>query len=732
MDNSTHNKIVGFIWSVADDLLRDVYVRGKYRDVILPFTVLRRIDCLLEPTKNEVLEAKTKLDELKINNQAPNLSRAAGYIFYNTSDYTFKSLLDNPSKIRENFTAYLNGYSDNIQEIINKFKLRNQLDTMEDAGILYGVIEKFCSPDINLSPKPVHNKEGELIHEGLTNLGMGYVFEELIRKFNEENNEEAGEHFTPREVIQLMTHFVFLPAKEYLQEGAHFIYDPACGSGGMLTEAEKFIHDPEGKIHSTARISLYGQEINPETYAICKSDMMLKEDKPEPDNIQFGSTLSQDKFKSDQSIRPTKFDFMLSNPPYGKSWKTEQSSILDGKDIIDSRFSMGVPRSSDGQLLFLVTMLTKMQTETKQGSRVASVHNGSALFTGDAGGGESNIRQWMIENDWLEAIVQLPKNIFYNTGITTYIWVLSNRKVEHRKGKVQLINASERYEKLRKSLGSKTCQFNPSHIDEITDIFLNFTANKDSKLFDNDDFGYYKITIDRPLRLSSKITEEAIESLRYVEAIKELMAYAYEKHGNKVYEDLESLKKPIELHIKNEEITLSPANKKKLFDKKAWAHQIKVMDIAKQLKQEIGETEFNDFNVFKVKVDEALKRLKITFDNNDKKAFLNAVSWKDEQAKEVIKKEHKDGSIEFEADSELRDTENVPLKDDIQAYFKREVLPFVPDAWIDHSKTVKGYEINFNRYFYKPKELRTLEQIRADILALEQETDGILNKIIND
>lgn len=723
MDNSTHNKIVSFIWQVADDLLRDVYVRGKYRDVILPFTVLRRLDCLLEPTKDKVLQTKIFLDQQKIANQS-RLSKDSGYIFYNTSKYTFKNLLDEPSNIRENFTDYLNGFSDNVQEIINKFKLRNQLDTMEDANILFGVVQKFCDKEINLSPKPVLNKEGEVIHEGLTNLGMGYVFEELIRKFNEENNEEAGEHFTPREVIQLMTHLVFLPAKEYLLEGTHLVYDPACGSGGMLTEAENFIHDPEGKIHSTAQIGLYGQEINPETYAICKSDMMLKEDKPEPENIQFGSTLSQDKFGT------MKFDFMLSNPPYGKSWKTEQDYILDGKAIIDSRFSVGTPRSSDGQLLFLVNMLSKMKHDTKQGSRIASVHNGSALFTGDAGGGESNIRQWIIENDWLEAIVQLPKNIFYNTGITTYIWVLSNRKAEHRKGKVQLINASERYEKLRKSLGSKTCQFTKAHIDEITEIFLNFESSHDAKIFDNNDFGYYKITIDRPLRLSAKITDEAIESLRFIDALKDIMSFAYQKYGQKVYDDLTSLKKPLELHLKNEEITLSPANKKKLFAKETWHHQLQVIAIAKQLQQAIGEKEFNDFNLFKAEVDKTLKKLKISFDNTDKKAFLNAVSWRDENAKEVIKKANKDGSIEFEADSELRDTENVPLKDDIQAYFEREVLPFVADAWIDHSKTVKGYEINFNRYFYKPKELRTLEQIRADILALEQETDGILQAII--
>lgn len=325
---------------------------------------------------------------------------------------------------------------------------------MDENDILFGVVQKFCDKDINLSPKPVLNKEGEVVHDGLTNLGMGYIFEELIRKFNEENNEEAGEHFTPREVIQLMTHLVFLPAKEYLLEGTHLIYDPACGSGGMLTEAENFVHDPEGKIHSTARISLYGQECQDETYAICKSDMMIKEDRPEPENIKFGSTLSQDKFGSMQ------FDFMLSNPPYGKDWKKDREYIIDGKDIIDNRFKVGVPRSNDGQLLFLVNMLSKMKTDNKQGSRVASVHNNSALLSGDAGSGESNIRQWIIENDWLEAVIQLPKNIFYNTDIATYILVLTNRKAENRKGKIQLINAIDKYEKLTRSFGKKTCFFN--------------------------------------------------------------------------------------------------------------------------------------------------------------------------------------------------------------------------------------------------------------------------------
>lgn len=723
MDYSTHNKLISFIWQVADDFLRDVYVRGKYRDVILPFTVLTRLDSLLEPTKTQVLKTKQFLNEHKMLGEN-RLKKDSGYTFFNTSSFTLKDLLDQPSKIKQNFEYYLDGYSNNVQEIIDKFKLRNQLDTMQEANILYGVIEKFVK-EINLSPKPVLNKDGEIIHEGLTNLGMGYVFEELIRKFNEENNEEAGEHFTPREVIQLMTHIVFLPAKDYLTEGTHLIYDPACGSGGMLTEAERFIHDPDSIIHSSAEIYFYGQEINPETYAICKSDILLKEEKPEPENIAFGSTLQQDKFAH------LKFDFMLSNPPYGKSWKNDMVHIVGDKgEIIDPRFKIGVPRSSDGQLLFLVAMLSKMKHDAVQGSRIASIHNGSALFTGDAGSGESNIRQWIIENDWLEAIIQLPKNLFYNTGITTYIWLLSNRKAIQRKGKIQLINASDYFEKMRKSLGSKTCQLSAQHITDITALYIDFQDSPVSKIFNNDDFGYYKITVDRPLRLMVHISNEAIENLRFNDKLRDIMRYAYQRYGEVVYTDLLSLKKPLELYLKNEEITLSPTDKKKLFEPLTWQRQVLLMAIAKQLQDKLPQV-FTDFNNFQLQIEMTLKTLALRLDNTDKKTFCNAVSYKDENAQPVIKNKTAQG-IEYEADSELRDSENVPLIDNIKAYFAREVLPFAPDAWIDNSKTVKGYEINFNRYFYQPKTLRSLDSIRADILALEQETEGLLNTIISD
>jgi type I restriction enzyme M protein len=487
MNQAVHNKSISFIWSIADDCLRDVYVRGKYRDVILPMVVLRRLDALLEPTKAAVLEELVfQKDEAKFTEWDENgLRQASGYVFYNTSEWTLQRLHDtatnNQQILQANFEDYLNGFSGNVKEIIEKFKLKSQVRHMASKDVLLNVLEKFTSPYINLTPFEKNDPEGRKLPP-LTNLGMGYVFEELIRKFNEDNNEEAGEHFTPREVIDLMTHIIFEPVKSKLPP-VMTIYDPACGSGGMLTESQNFIKDEEGEIKAKGDVYLYGKEINDETYAICKSDMMIKGNNPE--NIRVGSTLSTDEFAG------TAFDFMLSNPPYGKSWASEQKFIKDGKDIIDPRFQIklknywgevedadATPRSSDGQLLFLMEMVNKMKplTQSPLGSRIASVHNGSSLFTGDAGGGESNIRRYIIENDWLEAIVQMPNNLFYNTGITTYIWILSNNKAKHRKGKVQLIDAGLLFRKLRKNLGNKNCEFAPEHIREIVSVYEKMQA----------------------------------------------------------------------------------------------------------------------------------------------------------------------------------------------------------------------------------------------------------------
>ena len=724
MNKKVHNQIVSFIWGIADDVLRDVFVRGKYRDIILPFVVLRRLDALLVPTKEKVLEAVEFMKKEKIDDKSA-LKSVTKYPFWNTSKFTFESLLNDADNIDSNLEVYLDGFSPNVQEIISKFKLRNQLETIKEAEITYLLIEKFASKEVNLSPEEALNGKGEKMPP-LTNLGMGYVFEELIRKFNEENNEEAGEHFTPREIIQLMTHILFTPVKEQIKKGTYLIYDPACGSGGMLTEAE---HYAEKVTNRKGGFSLYGQEVNPETYAICTSDMLIKGDKPE--NIAYGSTLSKDGFPN------LNFDFMLSNPPYGKTWKIDEDAIVENRGkkgkqkIKDSRFEVGLPTISDGQLLFLMNMVSKMKHNTKLGSRIATVHNGSALFTGDAGGGESEIRKHIIENDWLECIIALPKNIFYNTGIPTYVWIVSNRKAEHRKGKVQLINALEMYVKLRKNLGDKNCELTEKHIEDITQLYIDFKETDISKIYPNDYFGYNKITVERPLRLSAQFTDELIETLRFDKGINEEMQWTYEKFGNDVYSKLKDLIPQIDNYLSKNEIKLTNPNKKKLFSQEFWKNQLNLISNAKKIQEIIGTEQFDDFNEFKKLVAKTIKDLKLKIDAKALKLILNAVSWKNEDAEKVIKKIEKDGTIIYEPDSDLRDTENVPLDEGIQTYFEREVLQHIPDAWIDHSKTVKGYEISFTRYFYNYVPPRSIEEITAEILQLEKETDGILEDIIS-
>ena len=521
--------IISFIWSVADDLLRDVYVKGKYRDVILPMTILRRLDAILEPTKDKVLETYNEDKDIADEDTLKDLlCNASETTFYNHSNFTLKKLLNDPKNIRINFENYLEGFSENIKDIITKFKFKNQLDTLEDAKILYGVIERFCSPKINLSMHDIKDDKGEVIHKGLSNLGMGYVFEELIRRFNEENNEEAGEHFTPRELIELMTHLVFLPIKDRIQKGTFTIYDNACGSGGMLTESKDFITDEKGLIQSKATIYLYGQEINPETYAICKADMLIKGENP--DNIKYGSTLSEDKLSGE------KFDFMLTNPPYGKSWEKDQKELDVSKKggittCNDPRFQVGITSKSDGQMMFLLNMLSKMKKPKENngvGSRIASVHNGSSLFNSDSG--MVAIRKYIIENDLLEAIIALPTNMFYNTGIPTFIWILTNNKIESKKGKVQLINATKEtyYTKMKKSLGQKQNNMTKEHIDKITNLFLANKENDDCKIFDNTEFGYAKITIERPKSMEILLNDEKFQTLEQkdelVSKLKELEA----------------------------------------------------------------------------------------------------------------------------------------------------------------------------------------------------------------
>lgn len=575
--------IINFLFSVADDVLVNTYQKGKYKDVILPMVVIRRLDLLLEPTKDKVLETYNQYKDQMQNLDAllTNQKLGSGFAFYNTSPFTLKKILQNPTNIRSNFEDYLNGFSENVQDIIKQFKFRNEIETLDEANILFSLIEKFCSPKIELHP------------DKLPPLAMGYVYEDLVRRFNEENNEEAGEHFTPREIIDLMTHLVFLPVKDKIQQGTYLVYDPCVGSGGMLTIAKNFIQNQDGLIKSKSTIHLYGQESTPFIYATCKSDMLIKGE--DPDKIAYGSTLSAYGFD-----RELKFDFMLTNPPYGKTWAPDKKilGVGDKGKIIDPRFAIGTSRINDGQLMFVQHMISKMK-DTALGSRIASVHNGSALFTGDAGQGESEIRKYLLENDLLEAIIALPNDMFYNTGIPTYIFIIANRKAANRVGKLQLINATSDlfYSKMRKPLGKKRVEFKHNDITAIEKLYLAFEETEYSKIFDNNDFGYSQITVHRPER---------------------------DEKGNLIY-----------------------ASKGKL-----------------------------------------------------------------------------------KSDSKLKDSENIPLKQDIQTFFDTEVKPFSPDAWWDNKETKIGYEINFAKYFYKHQPPRSLNDIAKDILVIEQETDGLLKEII--
>ena len=644
--------VSGFIWGIADDVLRDVYVRGKYRDVILPMTVIRRLDAVLEPTKNDVLRMKDQLDDAGITNQDAALRQAADEAFYNVSPFRLRDLTSRATQqqLRADFEAYLDGFSPNVQEVLEKFKFRNQIPTLMEADALGFLIEKFLDPSINLSPRPVLNGDGSVRLVGLDNHGMGTVFEELIRRFNEENNEEAGEHFTPRDVVQLMARLVFEPIADDVTSGTYLVYDGACGTGGMLTVAEETLADLARAHDKEVSVHLYGQEVNPETYAISKADLILKGEGVEADNIRFGSTLSNDGFPARE------FDFMLSNPPYGKSWKTDLERMGGKSGLYDMRFIVEhdddpdyslVTRSSDGQMMFLANMLSKMKQDTPLGSRIAEVHNGSSLFTGDAGQGESNIRRWIIENDWLEAIVALPLNMFYNTGIATYIWVLSNRKAEHRRGKVQLIDATQWFQPLRKNLGSKNCELSGNDVRRICEVFQAFEETEESKIFPNEAFGYWKVTVERPLRLVGIDPERAYK-----------------------------------------------------------AREIKI------LKEECERSET---------APPVIKRVHRRVSEPDPLRGLFAATVNGKPA-----------IVEYEADRELRDTEQIPLMEEggIEAFLRREVLPYAPDAWYVASSVKVGYEISFTRHFYKPTPLRSLEEIRADILALERETEGILEGIL--
>lgn len=600
MDARMLNTIANFIWGIADDCLRDVYVRGKYRDVILPMTVIRRLDAVLEDTKPQVLAMKKTLNTASITNQWGALCNTAGQAFCNASPFCLCDLTSRPTpqKLKADFEAYLDGFSPNVQEILDKFKFRNQIDTMIEADILGAVIQKFISKDINLSPKPCGNLPG------LDNHAMGTIFEELVRRFNEANNEEAGEHWTPRDVVELMADLVFAPIADQIKDATYSCYDGACGTGGMLTVAQDRLNRIAAENGKKVSIHLFGQEIQPETYAIAKADMMLKGDGEEAMHIAYGSTLSSDQHAA------RSFDFMLANPPYGKSWKTDAERMASGKkkEILDTRFNATtadeeplpmIPRSSDGQLLFLLNNISKMKQNTPLGSRIVEVHNGSSLFTGDAGSGESNARRYMIENDLVEAIIALPEKMFYNTGIGTFIWVLSNRKEERRKGKIQLIDATAIKTPLRKNMGEKNCELSPAQRQEIVRIFMAFEESEVSRIFPNSEFGYWKVSVQQPL---------------------------LDEQGN-------------------------PA-----LDKKG----------------------------------------------------------------------------RIQPDKAKADTEIIPFRYEggIEAFMDAEVRPYAPGAYIDPKATKIGYELSFTKYFYKPVQLRPMEDIVADLKALEKETDGMLAEIL--
>ncbi len=709
MENSQVNWIANFIWGIADDVLRDLYVRGKYRDVILPMTVLRRLDSVLEPTKQAVLDMKASLDKAGIVHQDVALRQAAGQAFYNTSKFTLRDLRARASQqqLKADFEAYLDGFSPNVEDILDNFEFRNQIPRLSKADALGTLIEKFLNPSINLSPNPILNVDGSVKHPGLDNHAMGTIFEELLRRFNEENNEEQGQHWTPRDAVRLMAKLIFLPIVDEIESGTYLLYDGACGTGGMLTVAEETLKQLAEKHGKQVATHLYGQEINAETYAICKADLLLKGEGDAADNIIGGpehSTLFNDAFPSRE------FDFMLSNPPYGKSWKSDlermggKDGIKDTRFLIehagDSEFAL-ITRSSDGQMMFLVNMLSKMKHGTMLGSRIAEVHNGSSLFTGEAGQGESNIRHWIIENDWLEAIVAMPLNMFYNTGIATYIWVLTNRKPEHRKGKVQLIDATQWFKPLRKNLGKKNCELSEEDVQRICDAFLAFKETEQSKIFTNAAFGYWKVTVERPLRLILNLDNDSAAAFRQICA--------------------EEGEKPLAKLIERAASTLGPGP-------------------------------HTNFNAFLAAVEPLAKRAGVKLTAKRLKLIQSALAQRDEAAAPVVKKLHKIGKavadplhgrfvamvggirhvVEYEPNSELRDTEQVPLLEEggIEAFLRREVLPYAPDAWYDPDSVKIGYEISFTRYFYKPQPLRTLEEIRADILALEKETEGLLDELI--
>jgi type I restriction enzyme M protein len=716
MPAESHRQIATFIWSICN-LLRGPYKRNEYRKVILPLTVLRRFDCILAPTKAEVLKEhatiKTK-GEAIIRNR---LSQITGVKFYNLSKFTIADpakgsglhgLMADTTQLAPNLNSYINGFSPNVRAIIEKFKFPEQIAYMAEKNLLYLVIKAFAN--IDLSPASVDNVQ------------MGYVFEELIRIGAEQSNEEAGEHFTPREVIKLMVNLLLGPEQDLRRSHVvKTIYDPACGTGGMLSVAEKYIRD----LNADAQPKLFGQDWNDEAWAVCKSDMLIKGE--DADAIILGDTFTKDGFDRDADDKKWTFDYMLANPPFGVEWKQQQKYIEDERDKLGfaGRFGAGTPRVNDGALLFLQHMIAKMRGPKEGGSRIAIVFNGSPLFTGDAGSGESEIRRWIIENDWLEAIIALPEQLFYNTGISTYLWVLSNRKEKPRKGKVQLIDARQMWVQMEKSLGNKRRRIgdpsdeltpkDPDHIGEITKILGDFKDGQQRafteedpithkpvqrqrvvcRIFDNEDFGYNKITVERPLRLNFQATAERIARLDDESSFKNLAASAK--------------KNPAEREIEIEQGRM---------------RQEEIRELLRALGKATSEQVFKDRKAFLLELRKVDDALGVGLSAPELKAVLGAIGERDESAAICV-----DRAGQHEPDADLRDTESVPLKEDIQDFFKREVLPHVPDAWIDIGKTKIGYEIPLNRYFYQYEPPRPLDVIEGDIKTLEGEIRALLKEV---
>ena len=697
MNTQTHAELANFIWSICN-LLRGPYKRNEYRKVILPLTVLRRFDCVLAGTKEDVLTADAGYGGSSETMRESLLEKASGRTFYNTSRLDFERLLDDPNLIAQNLAGYIRDFSPNVRDIMERFAFGEQIARMDEKNLLFQVVQSFAG--IDLSPERVDNVQ------------MGYVFEELIRIGAEQANEEAGEHFTPREVIRLMVSLLLSPEPD-LGEGykVKTIYDPACGTGGMLSVAEDYLRDH----NRDANPHLFGQDLNDEAWAVCTSDMLIKGENAE--NIVLGDTFTKDGYERRSNGRRWTFDYMLANPPFGVEWRQQQRDIEWERDFLghDGRFGAGLPRINDGSLLFLQHMLSKMQTVDEGGSRIAIVFNGSPLFTGDAGGGESNIRQWIIENDWLEAIVALPDQLFYNTGISTYIWVLTNRKAPRRARKVQLIDGRRFFVKMRKSLGNKRNQLSQEQIDDLTRIHGNFQDGETrdltdedpvshqprtrprvvSKVFANEDFGYRKITVERPLRLNFAATPERIARIEDERAFQNLA---------------KSRKHP------------GPAHDAEVAE--GQARQEAIRDLLQALARMTGREVMRDREMIAVALKHACRAAGLRLSAAERKAVLSALSKRDPQA-EICRNR----SGEPEPDPELRDTETVPLREDIDAYMAREVLPHVPDAWVDASKTKIGYEIPLNRHFYVYEPPRPLDAIKSDLQQLEREIAGLLAEV---